>query len=203
MVDNVTITAGTGTTIAADEIVDATLGTVKVQYVKLMDGTLDGTAKVTVKGASTLPVASDPSLVVSVSPNSAGLIATGTPQAPASSILSVQGPATTRSRINAAGSTNATSLKASAGQMFALKIKNVAAYAVFFKLYDKASAPTVGTDTPIWTIPLNAGEGYSDNLIACPYPFTLGIAYAITKLQADSDTTVVVAGDLTGTVQWA
>lgn len=46
MADNVAVTAGSGTNIAADEVVDGTLGTVKVQYVKLMDGTLDGTTKV-------------------------------------------------------------------------------------------------------------------------------------------------------------
>ena len=46
MADNVAVTAGTGTTVAADEVVDGTLGTVKVQYVKIMDGTLDGTTKV-------------------------------------------------------------------------------------------------------------------------------------------------------------
>lgn len=45
MADNVAVSAGTGTTIAADEVIDGTLGTVKVQYVKIMDGTLDGTAK--------------------------------------------------------------------------------------------------------------------------------------------------------------
>lgn len=48
MADNVAITAGAGTTVGADEVVDATLGTVKVQYVKLMDGTLDGTIKAAV-----------------------------------------------------------------------------------------------------------------------------------------------------------
>lgn len=46
MADNVVVTAGSGTTVAADEVVDGTLGTVKVQYVKIMDGTLDGTTKV-------------------------------------------------------------------------------------------------------------------------------------------------------------
>jgi hypothetical protein len=51
MADNVAITAGSGTSIAADEIVDGTLGTVKVQYVKLMDGTLDGTSKASVSAA--------------------------------------------------------------------------------------------------------------------------------------------------------
>lgn len=45
MADNVAITAGSGTTVAADEVVDGTLGTVKAQFVKLMDGTLDSTNK--------------------------------------------------------------------------------------------------------------------------------------------------------------
>jgi hypothetical protein len=67
--DNVAITAGSGTTVAADEVVDGTLGTVKVQYLKIMDGTLDGTAKATVKAASTAAVAGDPALVTTPSPN--------------------------------------------------------------------------------------------------------------------------------------
>jgi len=60
--DNVAVTAGSGTTIAADEVVDGTLGTVKVQYVKLMDGALDGTTKAGV-GSGGLKV--DPSGVTS------------------------------------------------------------------------------------------------------------------------------------------
>ena len=55
MSDNVIVTSGSGTTIAADELVDATLGTVKVQYVKLMDGTLDSSTKAAV-GAAGLKV---------------------------------------------------------------------------------------------------------------------------------------------------
>lgn len=55
MADNVAVTAGAGTTIAADEVIDATLGTVKAQYVKIMDGTLDGTSKAAV-GANGLAV---------------------------------------------------------------------------------------------------------------------------------------------------
>lgn len=45
MADNVGITPGSGATIAADEVNDAGLGLVKVQYVKIMDGTIDGTTK--------------------------------------------------------------------------------------------------------------------------------------------------------------
>lgn len=107
----------------------------------------------------------------------------------------------TASRINAAASTNATSLKASAGQLYTIDVFNVAAYNVFLKLYNKASAPTVGTDTPVMTIPIQAGGGYSKTW-PMGLTFATGIAYAITKLQADSDTTVLVAGDLTGNTTW-
>lgn len=61
MADNVAITAGAGTTVAADELVDATLGTVKAQYVKLMDGTLDSSTKVVAKTGA--PAAADGGLV--------------------------------------------------------------------------------------------------------------------------------------------
>lgn len=107
----------------------------------------------------------------------------------------------TPSRIVAAASTNATLLKASAGQIYKISVFNTALYNVFLKLYNKASAPTVGTDTPVMTIPIQAGGGYSDTW-SMGLPFSTGIAYAITKLQADTDTTVVVAGDLTGNTLW-
>jgi hypothetical protein len=63
MADNVVVTAGTGTTVAADEVVDGTLGTVKVQYVKIMDATLDSTTKAAV-GAGGLKV--DPTSAVAM-----------------------------------------------------------------------------------------------------------------------------------------
>lgn len=105
-------------------------------------------------------------------------------------------------RVNAGASTNATSVKGSAGRLFAGKLCNAAAYDVFFKLYNKASAPTVGTDTPAATIPIKAGT-CQDIAGTWGIPLSTGIAYAITKLQADSDTTVVVAGDLTGYLVYA
>lgn len=107
----------------------------------------------------------------------------------------------TSSRVVAAASTNATSLKGSAGNVYQMDVFNVAAYDVFFKFYNKATAPTVGSDTPTWTIPIKAGTGYS---VRFPYgkSFATGVAYAMTKLQADSDTTVLVAGDVTGTIDW-
>ena len=116
-------------------------------------------------------------------------------------IVATSGNAYTYSRVNAAASTNATSLKASAGSIAGIALFNTASYTTFFKLYNKASAPTVGTDTPVWTIPLPAGGGFEEEFILGEY-FSTGIAYAITKLQADADTTVVVAGDVTGRIKW-
>jgi len=107
----------------------------------------------------------------------------------------------TQTRVVAAATTNATSLKASAGNIAAIDLFNVATYMVFLKLYNKASAPTVGTDTPVWTIPIPASGGFSIDFSQGEY-FSTGIAFAITKLQADSDTTVLVAGDVTGRIKW-
>lgn len=101
MADNVAITAGTGTTVAADEVVDATLGTVKVQYVKIMDGLIDSTIKAGV-GANGLKV--DPSAVTSPvsaaslplptgASTSAKQAALGTAGSASADVLSVQGVA--------------------------------------------------------------------------------------------------------------
>lgn len=117
----------------------------------------------------------------------------------ASIVAQAAGSGATVSRVTSAATTNATSLKASAGSLVNIDLFNNAAYTVFLKFYNKASAPTVGTDTPVWTIPIPAGAGYSREFLQNK-PFATGIAYAITKLQADSDATAVAAGDLTGTI---
>src|SRR6516162_4224228 len=75
----------------------------------------------------------------------------------------------TSSRVAAAATTNATSLKASAGEMARIDVFNTATYAVFLKFYNKASSPTVGTDTPVWTIPVSAGGGYSTEFMRGKY----------------------------------
>src|SRR5512135_2487906 len=53
MADNANITPGSGKTVLADELTDATLGTGIAQFVKLMDGTLDSSNKgvITSRGA--------------------------------------------------------------------------------------------------------------------------------------------------------
>jgi hypothetical protein len=178
--------------------------------VQLYDGT---TAFPILAGSSGAPATSAPAIAVSIRDVNANGRAAAASSAPVAistedNTLLTRGllptataSGATASRINAAASTNATPLKASAGQVYTIDVFNAAAYNVFLKLYNKASAPTVGTDPPVMTIPIQAGGGFSKTW-PNGFPFATGIAYAITKLQPDSDTTVVVAGDLTGNTTW-
>ena len=101
----------------------------------------------------------------------------------------------TASHTMSAASTNATSLKASAGMVYGLSISNANAAARYFKLYNKASSPTVGTDTPVLTLQV---PGNGTVLRAYPVGLVLGtgIAWAATTGIADSDTGAVGANDL-------
>lgn len=106
-------------------------------------------------------------------------------------------PATpTASAVNSAATTNATSVKSSAGTAYSVTASNTGAAAAFVKLYNKASAPTVGTDVPVLTIPVPAGGVVNINLGSMGHRFTTGIALAITNLAADSDTTAVAASQV-------
>jgi hypothetical protein len=103
----------------------------------------------------------------------------------------------TNARIKSAATTNATSAKASAGSVYQISLYNAAASQVSFKLYNKASAPTVGTDVPIATFPI-AANSFRDITIPLGLPCAAGIAYAITANRGDTDTTAVVADDVHG-----
>lgn len=102
------------------------------------------------------------------------------------------------SKVIGAGSTNATSIKASAGQVFGWYISNKNAAQMFVKFYNKASAPTVGTDTPVMTlaIPGNATGVAANVFNSIGIAFSTGIAMAITTGSADNDNTGISAGDV-------
>jgi hypothetical protein len=98
--------------------------------------------------------------------------------------------------LSSAATTNATSVKASAGDLYKITGFNTAAATKrYLKLYNKASAPTVGTDTPVMTISLAAASPFDFSFAGGHY-FSTGIAYAITGAAADADTTAIVAGDI-------
>lgn len=100
------------------------------------------------------------------------------------------GGATPFSLISAA-TTNATSVKASAGTVYSIQASNTGAAVAFLKLYNKASAPTVGTDVAVMTLILPAGGGIVIPPNDIGIAFTTGIAFAITGVATTADTTAV------------
>ena len=105
-------------------------------------------------------------------------------------------------KVASQATTNATSVKATAGRVLGYTLTNTTAAFKFVRLYNKATAPTVGTDSPavIIGLPPNStiirtvegGVGYS-----------LGIAYAITGLVADLDATITAVNDVVGEIDYA
>jgi len=96
-----------------------------------------------------------------------------------------------------AGSTNATSTKASAGQLGYVIATNVNAAVRYLKFYNKASAPTVGSDTPVLVIPIpgnTAGAGCAINF-GPGVEFTTGIAWAMTTEATTAGSTGVSASE--------
>jgi hypothetical protein len=89
-----------------------------------------------------------------------------------------------------AASTNATVVKGSAGKLYQVDCFNSDSIGYWVKFYNKATAPTVGTDVPVATRWVPAGGGY-----VLPgdigTPFSAGIGFATTLLATDADTTVV------------
>lgn len=107
------------------------------------------------------------------------------------------GIASTARMPSAAASTNATSAKASAGRIYAIQGYNAAGAVRYLKFYNKASAPTVGTDTPIKTLALPPAAAFAFDF-PVGYSFATGIAFALTTGSADADTGALTAGDVLG-----
>ncbi len=93
-----------------------------------------------------------------------------------------------------AATTNATIVKASAGTLFEVTFSNVTATAGFVKLYNKATAPTVGTDIPIATFPVAANATVTYEFGALGKRFAAGISLAVTAAAPATDTAAFVAG---------
>lgn len=100
-------------------------------------------------------------------------------------------------RVKAASGTNATNVKASAGQVYGWAMFNNTASARWVHFYDSASTPTAGSGTPKFTvlIPPSGGTNVEFSLGA---PFGSGIGYTITTGAADSDTGSCSADDVHG-----
>ena len=116
--------------------------------------------------------------------------------------LSTSIPATsgglTPYQLVSAATNNATSLKATAGQVYSIQAFNNSANIAYLKFYNKASAPAPATDTPVKTIliPANSlGSGAVFDFGNLGLQFATGIAFAIVGGIAVDDNTAVAANE--------
>jgi hypothetical protein len=100
-----------------------------------------------------------------------------------------------------AATTNAVNVKASGGQVYGYEIYNTNAAVRYVKLFNKASAPTLGTDTPVRTIGVPPG-GRAFFHSSTGIQFTNGISLAATTGIADTDATAIGASDLVIDLDW-
>ena len=100
--------------------------------------------------------------------------------------------------VQSLASTNALLVKAGATRVARVVGYNAKATVVFLKLYNKASAPTVGTDVPVLTFALKPQFNFDISADALGFNFATGCSYCITAGAADTDTTAIAAGDVLG-----
>lgn len=97
---------------------------------------------------------------------------------------------------SSANNTNPTSVKASAGKLFLVNGYNSSATTTYLKFYDKATAPTVGTDVPVLTLALPALAVFSYDMQG--FVFATGIAYGLTTDAANAGAAAPAAGAILG-----
>lgn len=93
-------------------------------------------------------------------------------------------------------STNATSVLARRSRLEQITAINTTATIYYLKFYDKASAPTVGSDVPVFTVPIPGSVSGAG--VSIPFPsgvrFRLGLAFALTGGLADNDVANAATG---------
>jgi hypothetical protein len=114
----------------------------------------------------------------------------GTPAAPATPYF-----------LNSLASTNGGLIITGSSGLQAFWASNTGAGAAYVKLYNKATAPTVGTDVPEMVIPVPAAVGGVPGVAQVipgfiGHRFALGLGIAITGGAGDTDTTAVAAGQV-------
>lgn len=103
--------------------------------------------------------------------------------------------------VNSAATTNGALIITGTSGLQAFYATNEGASVAYVKLYNKATAPTVGTDTPEMIIPVPAAAGGVPGVAMLPigfsgFRFALGLGIAITRNAVFSDTTAVGANEV-------
>lgn len=110
--------------------------------------------------------------------------------------------AATVSKFTAAATTNAANIKASAGRLVGWHLTNTTASVKYFRFFNLAVSPTMGTSSPYFVVPIPA-NGIATMTIPTGLAFATGISIACTGAVADLDTTVTAANDVIGSLWYA
>lgn len=97
-----------------------------------------------------------------------------------------------------AATTNATTVKASAGNVYSISVYSINAAARYLKFYNKASAPTCNSDTVVYKVMIPGNTAGTGAVIPLPVGlfFSTGISFCATTGIADSDNTAVAASEI-------
>ena len=103
--------------------------------------------------------------------------------------------------VNSAASTNGALILTGTSNVSSFYATNEGASTAYVKLYNKATAPTVGTDIPEMIIPIPAAAGgvpgvANPNIGFHGFRFALGLGIAITRNAVHTDTTAIGANEV-------
>ena len=103
--------------------------------------------------------------------------------------------------LNSAATTNGALILTGTSGLQSFYATNEGATVAYVKLYNKATAPTVGTDVPEMTFPVPAAASgvpgfFNPNIGFSGFRFPLGLGIAITGAAVHTDTTAVAAGQV-------
>lgn len=104
--------------------------------------------------------------------------------------------------LRSANTTNATSVKGSAGQLYYVSAQNNGGAAAYIKLYNTASTPTAGAGTPlqVFMVPSGGGNNFTPSVGVV---FSSGIGFTVTGGASDTDTTAVSSNQVTLNIGYA
>lgn len=120
-----------------------------------------------------------------------------------SAVNTTAGGATSFTLISAA-TTNGTLIgTAAARTLYGIQAFNNGAAVAYVKVYAKATAPTVGTDTPVMTLAIPAGGGFVWSAPPQGVAVALGLGVGITGGNTVADTTAVALSQVNLNVQYA
>lgn len=163
----------------------------RIHFVRLLDATRLSVDFGMIGGSDAALLAPPVRVISTVStPISGTVTATVTPPAPVTPYF-----------LNSAATTNGALIITGTSGLTSLYATNIGETAAFVKLYNKATAPVVGTDIPEMVIPIPAANaGFpgvaSPNLGFITLRFPLGLGIAVTGAAPDTDTTAVAAGQV-------